>query len=265
MLKRKASVILMVVMALVLVTAVAYATTIIVNGDPTDWPGHSSCTIGDAGCALIANDPAESASTTMPQAADVRTIWATNDPANVFFRFDTEAATAYSGGEFARICLDIPAQVPGQSDVGGCIGHNTDRMILITDFGSGVEARTYDCNTVNCNLPFATPTGTGSFAVTGVVNELSLPLALLGLSSSDDGATIGIVSYFDGNGLPPDDNIPDSGTINWTIGTGSPTALTLESIGASVQSAWFPFALGTVLMVLFSTGLVINRKRKSVQ
>ena len=45
----------------------------------------------------------------------------------------------------------------------------------------------------------------------------------------------------------------------------NPTAVTLQDVSASGQSAWFPFALGTVLMVLFSTTVIVNRKRKSVQ
>jgi hypothetical protein len=49
------------------------------------------------------------------------------------------------------------------------------------------------------------------------------------------------------------------------IYTFGPTAVTLQDVSASGQSAVLPFVLGAFGLIVVSTGLVINRKRKTVQ
>jgi hypothetical protein len=254
---------LLVILLLGILTSVVYAANITVDGDPSDWPGNPGCTILDPGCSQLANDPDESASTSMPAGTDVRTVWGTNSTTHLFARFDTEATTVnFSGGEFVRLCLDIVAQGPGQTDVGGCSGFNTDRLLWVTDFGSGPEVRAYNCNAVNCNSPFAASTGTGTFSQSGVVNELSIVFSALGLSSTDDGSTMNMVVYFDNNGLPQDDNIPDSGTLPWPIGSGSPTAITLNNLNTTSSQAALPIALALIFGLFIVTTLFVVLKRR---
>lgn len=243
-------------------TSLALATTIAVDGNPVDWPGNPTCTINAVGCSLIANDVNEAG---VPDSLDIQTVWATNSETMAFFRYDTYAATSYIGGEFVRICLGIPGQ-SGDDAVGGCAGLPTDRLIVITDFGSGLEARVFDCNVVNCASPFATPIATGSFVNVGSVNEIGVPLTALGITDVHDGDNISVITYADNNALPPDDNIPDSGIISWPIGTGSPTAITLSSLNASGAAplssqslAWAGFAL----VAVGGLGGMLLRRRRS--
>lgn len=252
--------------ALVLVslgwTSRALAANITIDGNPADWPGNPTCTINAAGCSLIANDVNEAG---VPDSLDIQTVWATNSATTAFFRFDTFANTSYAAGEFVRICLGIPGQ-SGDDTVGGCAGLPTDRLVVITDFGSGLEARIFNCNVVNCASPFATPVATGVFVNVGTVNEISVPLTALGITGVNDGDNISVITYADNNALPPDDNIPDSGIINWPIGTSSPTAITLSSLNATTAAsalsgqglAWAGFALVAAGGL---GGLLLRRRR----
>jgi LPXTG-motif cell wall-anchored protein len=66
--------------------------------------------------------------------------------------------------------------------------------------------------------------------------------------------------FFDNGTTDPDDNTPDSGTIN--IGCGSPTAVTFSSIDAGPALA-SPIAVGLVVAaVLGGAGLFIWKRRK---
>ncbi|NUM48935.1 MAG: hypothetical protein HUU38_29875 [Anaerolineales bacterium] len=244
----------------VLVVGVAFATTITVDGNPVDWPGHSSCTAGNSGCSFVTNDPNEVAPDDVPDDNDIAEVWATNDTSNLFFRFDTYAATSFSSGEFVRICLDIPGQGPGVGSIGGCGGLLTDRLILIV---SGI-VRVADCNLINCNDNFTvfingTP---GTVAVSGVVTEISATTSSLGITSADDGSIIDTVLYFDNNGLPADDNIPDSGSVGVEIGTGSPTAITLESLSA--RNINNMVAIGVAGVLVLGGAIILLRRRKTI-
>lgn len=236
-----------------LVVGTAVAATITIDGDPTDWPGHPSCTIGNSGCALEQTDADESSSTTLPAGNDIREVWVTNDPSNVFFRVDTEANTVYSNGEFVRICLDIPNQGPGQSNIGGCSGFDTDRLVLIQNRGSGVQGFLYDCNSVDCNNLFASTTGNGTASTSSGVTEVEVALSDLGLGGADDGDMISTILYFDNNANPPDDNVPNSGSFGWQIGTNSPTMITLDDVTAE-SDAGILFTSTFVLVGLVGLG-----------
>ncbi len=50
-----------------------------------------------------------------------------------------------------------------------------------------------------------------------------------------------------------------------TVEDPTPTAISLDSIGAGEQAVWFPFAVGTLLLVLFSSSVYITRKRQSAK
>lgn len=265
-LPRLRSTVLLAVILVLLFGGTAVAATITVDGDPTDWPGHPSCTIGNSGCSLEANDPEESSSTAMPSNIDIREFWGTNDTSNVYFRYDTVTNTTnHGGGEFVRICMDVPNQGPGQSNVGGCTTINVDRLVVIRDFGAGLEARTFDCNSINCNTASALNSeGVGTFAQSNTVNEVSVALTDLGIDSADDGDTLDLVVFFDNNGLPPDDSVPDSGTIPFQIGSNSPTAISLQSVSAATTSNSIPVTatIGGLLLCVFGAGAILVRRRK---
>ncbi|RMH40520.1 MAG: hypothetical protein D6694_10035 [Gammaproteobacteria bacterium] len=249
---------LIVALVLALGSAVtAFATVITVDGNPSEWPGYPSCTIGNSGCALAANDGDEVA---VPDDNDINTFWVTNSSSDMYFYFDTIATTSFASGEFVRICLDIPSQSSGVSGIGGCTTlTEVDRLILI--LSSGV--RVADCSAVNCNDNFAVfGSGTpGSVATNGVNTEVGVTLSSLGLTHTDDGSTLSSVIFFDNNGSPADDNIPNSGTLGIPVGTGSPTAITLNSMSAASGTPYLPLALAGAAFVLVAGAGLALRKR----
>ena len=90
------------------------------------------------------------------------------------------------------------------------------------------------------------------------VIELSVSNALLGFSSTNCTQTIPMVVYFDNGTTDSDDNTPDSGTID--IGCGTPTAVTLTTIGAENNTPLL-IAAAALLLVLVSGGAMLAYKR----
>ena len=66
--------------------------------------------------------------------------------------------------------------------------------------------------------------------------------------------------FFDNGTTDPDDNTPDSGTVN--IGCGFPTAVTLSSVEASSSFA-APVALVALGLVGALGAVVLSRRRKA--
>lgn len=237
-----------------LMVGVALATTITVDGNPADWPGHPSCTAGDPGCSFLTSDPDEA---TVPDANDIVEVWVTNSPSDVYFRLDTVTSTSFASGQFVRICMDMPSQGPGVA-VNGCPGLSTDRMILLLSAG----ARVADCNALNCNDNFTIffSGAVASVSTLTTVTEVGATITSLGLTSLDDGDTITTMIYFDNNNSPPDDNIPDSGTLTWTVGTGSPTAITLTDLTATPGAN--AALVGAAGLVLLGTAFLLFRRSR---
>jgi hypothetical protein len=258
--KRKEFVILMVVMALVMVTAVAYALTITIDGDPTDWPGSS----------LLTDDGLEA---DVEDRWDIRGVYATNDgPAasgNAFFMLQTEIAMEFNGGDFLYICIDSDNDDTNGEQSGGagfpsaCTGaiNGIDRVIRVSE-NDPFASRIYNCSTGSCVSAGMSPTF--SFNSANRTIEVSETLSNLGITAAVDGECLPLMFYYDNDSVF-DDIIPNGTSLCMPVGTGSPTAVTLQDINASGQSAVLPFVLGAFGLIVVSTGLVINRKRKSVQ
>jgi hypothetical protein len=91
---------------------------------------------------------------------------------------------------------------------------------------------------------------------------VSIPVAsfVTGGGAGADATNVGAIRIFvDGSSIPALDV-----SFDYISADGdNPTAVTLQDVTAASQSAWFPFALGTVLMVLVSTTVFVNRKRKN--
>jgi hypothetical protein len=269
------------VAALFFVVGMVWAATITIDGDPTDWPGHSTCTIGDDGCALLANDPAESGSTAMSPGIDVRQVWGTNDAQNLYIRIDTEGDTTdFAAGEFVRICLQIPELGAGRtSPIGGCSGlTGTTNGVTNLIFFDGLDVYTMRCdnsggnNLGNCNSNTAVynhGTLTGLSAVQNNIIEIGISfnaLDITELSNELENQPFLAVVYFDDNDEPPDDSVPDSGSFEFPTGPNSPTAITLQSLGASANSNGVIVGLIAALAAaLLVTSLIMARRQMVVR
>ncbi len=256
-LNRKVPVFLMVAMALVLVTAVTYALTITVDGNEADWVATSAGTQIDPG----GNEG------TIPDAADIEYMRWTNDQTNMFFLVNTYGTPSrLNGASWVLVCLNTDGNTGTGSTTGFLYYDNCnqqtgfDRIVLLqSNFGSYAVG----VGTVS-DTDVITYPGQGTYGyTTNDVVEMSAPLTLLGFNAANCPAAIPAVLYYDGGDTSDDDHTPETGTIN--INCGAPTAVTLQNVSASGQSAVLPFVLGAFGLIVVSTGLVINRKRKTVQ
>lgn len=270
-------------------TLVVSATTIPMNADPDDWPGNNDpgCVdgtdIGEEGCSLLANDPAESELPNIPPMdarIDIRSVWGTNDTEYLYFRYDTEENAQYLAGQYVRICINIPNQGPGESVLGCNI--NTDQVIFVQGRNDNNQ-RVYvgDCNEIvsdggSCNensdvvsdgTRIDNMAGGPYYVRIGQVTEIKVPLNLLNIDENDDGDTLFVVLYSDDGDEPPDDRVPDSGNMEFQIGTGSPTAVSFGSftaISGSVSNAPQAIAIVALLVLaLLSFGFVMVRRQSA--
>jgi hypothetical protein len=246
-LRRKMIIVLMVVMAMVLATTAVYAITITVDGTrETAWDGGGSIT--EPNEPGVAND-----------GLDVQTIEWTNDTSNFYILLDTYAATAWNtpnGPDFPYIyfCMNTDNSLAtGTANICTLGAGGYDRYVRI----AGPTPLTVTV----FNQAFGVIGATTSVATVNDITELSVDVASLGLSTANCG-TITASAYFDGRTGDPDDSVQDSG--DFSMGCGGTTAVTLQNVSASGSSV-LPFALGAFGLIVVSTGLVISRKRKSVQ
>ncbi len=296
---RRFFVMLLVALMLVGVTAVAYALVAVVDGDDTgDWGTNpTTCTIGNAGCSRIVDDGVARDVTPVTDYYDIKSIFMTNDDTYLYFRIDfwgsstslTEDTWFATGGGTTpelNICIDIdnndttgPAVNSGICD-GDETMAGTDRRIRImpslVTFGQPLNPEVHTCTNAFC----VNQTGSGTIGYdsafvlggdTDAITEVRVPLADLGISGPTcpgGGAQPCIIElgfYYDNGTAPQDDSIPDVGFITGEVGSGSPTAVSLQNVSASGQSAVLPFALGAFGLIVVGTGLVIKGKRKTVQ
>lgn len=243
--KRKMMVVLMVVMALALVTAVAYAITIAVDGvQEAAWTGGGS--VADADEVGITNN-----------GVDLQTVRWTNDTTNFYFLFESHGNTTWNLPGFTDaeliLCINSDNLATGSNLPGQCLGSGYDVYVQIV--GPTPTVSVFN----SAFAPIAATTQVGFVGTT--ITEISVDLASLGLSAANCGVMpVGV--YFDGQTSDPDDNVTDVGDINMSCG--GTTAVTLQNVSASGSSV-LPFALGVFGLIVVSTGLVISRKRKSVQ
>lgn len=245
-LKRKVMIVLLSLLSLVLVTAVAYAITIDIDGTrEAAWDGGDS--IGDLNETDITND-----------GVDVQTVEWTNDTSNFYFLIETHANTTWDLTGFTDaeliLCLNNDnSLVTGSSLPDQCIGSGYDRYIQVV--GPTPTVNVFD----GAFNPIAATT---DIAFSGAITEISVDVTSLGLSSANCGTMLMGV-YFDGQTQDPDDNVLDDS--DFTITCGSPTAVTLQSFsaqGSLLPTMTWIVAISVLLGSLMIGVLVRLRRQK---
>ncbi len=227
----------------------AFAITIVIDGDQDAvWTtGSGGQTPGST------TDPNES---TITDGRDIAAVYWTNDTTNFYLMMQTQAAPSLGNGFTPTniyFCLDIDNNTATGSSYANCNSMaGIDRYILIGNSNAPVvydSAQTQiGTGTLGYNTAAATP-----------VIEVSVALSDLGLTPATCTQTIPMVVYFDNGTTEPDDNTPDSGTIN--IGCGAPTAITLDSLSAQSGESALPLVLAATAFVLVAGAGLTLRKR----
>ncbi|MGC9399701.1 MAG: hypothetical protein ACP5HM_11260 [Anaerolineae bacterium] len=250
----KIALLLAVSLALV-VSGVVLATVITVDGDPSDWPSG----------ARLTTDPDEA---NVSNEWDIEDVYATNSgPASTgkaFFMVQSYGTPMeFDFADYLFICVDTDADNTTGAQVGTTGSPNActtaregiDSFIRIAENAYGVL---YTCNTSSCSAVGSTPVW--SFNASDGTIEVEETLANLGITADQDGATLPLVFYYDNDSLY-DDNIPDTGYLEWKVGTGSPTAVTLSAIDAGPALASLPALALVVAAVAGGAGLFLWKRR----
>ncbi|RMG91983.1 MAG: hypothetical protein D6706_17485 [Chloroflexi bacterium] len=263
--KKQAIAILALVLVMVLGTSIAYAITIAIDGDRDPfWDGSGSQTPGSIG------DPDEGG---INNNVDIQTFQWTNDQTNFYFLIDVHA-TAPLMPVLAPIdiCLDTDSNSSTTIPATNGIDRNRcsystgvdgiDTIIEAYRLSNGsLLVDVYDATTDPKTWLGAGTLGYNPSASTPVV-EISVPVTLLGFGSGICPNSIPIVVYYDGGDTNPDDNLPDSGSVN--ISCGSPTAVSLQSVTAQQQGNWTILPLlGVVVVALLATGIALVRRQRA--
>lgn len=185
---------------------------------------------------------------------DVEEVLWTNDQTNFYFLMQTYANTIWTGTPRPTlvICIDTDDNTATGGTYANCNNMTGIDRSIVVDRGAGttlnVDVLDSDPNTGNS-------IGAGIGARTnpsGVVNEVSVSLADLGLNSAAAcSGPMPAVIYFDNGVVDPDDNTPDTGTFNLTCG--APTAVTLANANAQSQTGYF---VVLALVGVFGLGLL---------
>jgi len=223
-------------LALLLVVASApsaYATTITVDGDPSDWPGGSS----------VGTDPADVTTPFAEPEVDISEVFFTNDTTYMYWRIDTYGTPTRwddggSGFPILFVCLDTDNNTGTGITIASCGSQaGVDYRIRLDGNGpSSITPTLRQCATAACSTLVA---GADiSAAAVGNVTEIRVRLSDMGITTN---RSVPSAIYFDNRELPNDDNTPNSGTFP-TIVPG-PTPVTLTSFTAArgaggVELAW---------------------------
>ncbi|MBK6711444.1 MAG: hypothetical protein IPG51_14080 [Chloroflexi bacterium] len=257
-------------------TVVAGATTIAVDGTPTDWPGDDSathithplppgtpstpsCTAFNAGCALIAWDPDEQPDDTsgIRDEFDIEQVWFTNDATTGYFRTDTYDNTFYigrftnpSGTSNVDFCIDEDNNPLTGVNVSGCEDVGAECLVELFK-NNTADVTVYDLE----GSAFAP----GTVSVNSRFTEISFPLSTCGLTN----ATYSVEVFFNNGALDNDDNVPDTGTVDLPVGSGSPTAVSLESFTPAANSTLPVIGfVGFLALAIISLGTFIVRREQ---
>ena len=234
------------VAALVL-SSVAYAITIVVDGvREAAWGGSGGQTPGTV------NDPNEP---TITDGYDIQMFQWTNDGTNMYLLFQTYANTIWTGFPLPTIviCLNTDNNTATGGAYANCSNMTgIDRSIAINSNGV----------TVFNGPPGGPVLGTGVQASQTNVTEISIPLSLLGFSAGSCPGIIPAAIYFDNGIVDPDDTVPDLGTT--PINCGGPTAITLNSLQAQPTTPpVVPVALIGISAVALIGVVLFARRRKT--
>jgi len=267
--KKKQIVMLMVViLALVMGTAVVHAITIIIDGvEELAWTTASG---GQTPGFL--DDPQE---TEIPDNLNVDYVRYTNDQDYFYFLIATYADTDWgtlTRRSFWEICLNTDSLDSTGFSYENCDGrdgqdmHGIDRMIKIErQGGNGSPNYTlrYYVYDGNADEIFTSVHADGNTATIGKITEMRIPLTVLGIDSyTTCNSDMLLGSYFDGQTTAADDNVPDFAPV--TITCGSPTAVNLQSFSAGTGSSLPVYGvIGFAALVMVGlVALALRRERK---
>ncbi len=252
-----------IVLALLMV-GVVYAITIVVDGDrEAAWSGSGGQTPGSApdGNELGINDN-----------VDMETFQWTNDTTNFYFLVDVYASAPLMPPlAVIDICLDTSpsTDIPSTNTIQrnrcsyGTGVTGIDTVVEAYRLNNGTKI--VDVYDVTTDPPTFTGSGVLGYnpAATTPVVEMSVPLSLLGFNSGNCPSSIRTVVYYDGGDTNPDDNLPDSGSIN--INCGGPTAITLSSLSAMSETgnSTSLILLTVAVLGLGTLGFVTIRRRRT--
>jgi hypothetical protein len=203
----------------------------------------------------------------IPNGVNIGDVYQINDSSKMYWRFDTYANTNWNGDglgnrAYVFICMDTDNNSStGYNDTVTCNQNGIDYILRIDgQSGGGVSVSLLDCTSGTCS----SASGTLAAATATSINEASVLLSDVGLGGSCSGSrTVQSSIYFDNRTNPPDDRVPNSGTMGLTIYC--PTAVTLSSVTAKTESAELP-VLPFAAVGLVSVGalgvVTLARRRK---
>ncbi len=229
----------------------AFAITIVIDGDQDAvWTTGSG---GQTPGHLTTVDPNESGIT---DSRDIMDVYWTNDTTNFYLMLQTYATPDLAGFPTATdvyFCIDTdnnPATGASYANCNGMTG--IDRIIQVNATNNP---------TVYDGTFSVVGTGTLGYnpSATTPVIEVSVPLSTMGFTTATCTQTMPMAIFFDNGTTEPDDNTPDSGTVN--VGCGSPTAITLSSLDAQSGAASLPLVLAATAFVLVAGAGLTLRKR----
>ena len=243
-----------VLMLLVLIFSVAYAKSIVVDGNPAEW---------SAAEMVYTN--------TLPSAygeVGITNIYVTNDPTYLYWRFDTLSNTDWSEAGYFAVCLDSDNNLGTGHGWGPCSAGTDYFVALEPSFGTAEIWNT----TLTATVPY-----TVAVATVGNTTELAFELAALGYTatSCDLGCDIPTAFRMDATqvfvnsngslGAPADYEAvaPAAFGVTPRVGSGSPTAINLAEFNARVVNARsFDWRVIVALSVLV-LGLIAVRRIKN--
>jgi len=202
---------------LMLVALPALALTITVDGDKVDW-GAQAPLITDGDEPLITDK------------WDINEVYVNNNSVNLFVRFNTLANTEWqSNTEFFYLCLDTDNNTGTGGSISQCASMTGVDFIFRAVNGNIINLRS--CVAGNTNFGQCTAVAGAVLAAgtevthpgigTADENEFSVRLSDLGITEAGScgggSFTVKANIYFDNSDTDPDDNVPNSGTVNLPI------------------------------------------------
>ncbi len=249
---------LAVALIIALLSAVAVsAITITVDGSrESAWDGGGSFSDGNEGNI---NDN-----------VDIATFQWTNDTSNFYFLVAVQGPPPLMPDDAPiDVCLDtdnnLSTNIPASNTIqrNRC-SYNTgvsgiDTVVRATNSYGMLHLRVFDVTQDRVVLKGTGTLGYNQYASNPVI-EMGVPLNLLGYGSGVCPSTIPLVVYYDGGDTNPDDNLPDSGSID--INCDPPTAVTVSSFKtASGPGENILPVLGLVAGLLVAGAVVVIYRR----
>lgn len=236
---------------LVIFASTVWATTITVDGDPSDWPS-SAGTQTDGNEAQI-NDN-----------VDIQTFRWTNDKTYMYFLIDTFNTLSTNPNVWALICLDTDNSDSTGSDDTNPFYDNCNRQKGFERFVRWINfLGTWYVVILDSNGTTVISSSTNG---DGRGTDLELRANLTDLFGAGQcPGQIGTVVYFDGGDTNPDDNVPNTGTFE--IKCGPPTAVTLETftgtaVGAGGSGLLPVGLLAVAVLGLLTAGAAVWRRKQ---